>query len=272
MAASVSSTKPDSFERVGVQLHLEIEIVGDGEARVDRRRHRAPVFVDLQADAAGFELLDERCGLVRIAASEETEIDRPMLGGLQHLADVERTAGIDADGDRAERAAEHGGDARRDRVFAQPGRVEMHVHVDGAGRGDHAFAIAHRGRGRDEKARIDAVHDGGIAGLAEADDAAVLDAEVAFDDADHRIDDQNVAEQQVERALRAGHAGGEPDAVAQRLAAAVQAFIAVNGVILLDDGDQRGVGEANAVADRRAVQSRVVPACNRDHQRALTRP
>ena len=136
-----------------------------------------------------------------------------------------------------------------------PAEFEMHVHVDGAGRGDHAFAIAHRGRRRDEQARIDAVHDGGIAGLAEADDAAVLDAEIAFDDTDDRIDDEDVAEQEVERALRAGHAGGEPDAVAQRLAAAVQAFVAVDGVILLDDGDQRGVGEANAVADGRAVKA-----------------
>ena len=114
----------------------------------------------------------------------------------------------------------------------------MHVHVDRAGRRDHALAVAHRGRRRDEEARIDAVHDGRIAGLAEADHAAVLDAEIAFDDADHRVDDEDIAQQQVERALGAGHAGREPDAVAQSLAAAVQAFIAIDRVILLDHGDQ----------------------------------
>ena len=43
------------------------------------------------------------------------------------------------------------------------------------------------------KLRIDAVHGRGIAGFADADDAAVLDAEIAFDDAEHRIDDQSVA-------------------------------------------------------------------------------
>ena len=223
--------------------------------------------MNLQADAAGLHLLDERRRLVRIAAAEETEIDRPVLGGLQHLADIERAAGIDADGDRAERAAEHRGDARRDGVLAQPGRVEMDMHVDGARRGDHAFAIAHRGGGRNDQPRIDAVHDGRVAGLAEADDAAVLDAEIAFDDADDRIDHQDVAEEKIERALRAGHAGGKPDAVAQRLAAAVQAFVAVDGVILLDDGDQRRVGQTDAVADRRAIKSGVVPACDRDHGR-----
>ena len=115
----------------------------------------------------------------------------------------------------------------------------MHMHIDGARRCDHAFAVAHRGGGRNDQPRIDAVHDGGIAGLAEPDDAAVFDAEIAFDDADDRVDHQHVAKKKIERALRAGHAGGEPDAVAQRLAAAVQAFVAIDGVILFDDGDQR---------------------------------
>ena len=135
----------------------------------------------------------------------------------------------------------------------RPSRSERGRRWRRAGCGDHAFAIAHRGRCGDKKARIDAIHDGRIAGLAEADDPAVLDAEIAFDDADDRIDDENVAEKEVEGALRAGHAGGEPDAVAQRLAAALQAFIAINAVILLNNGDQRGVGEADAIADRRAV-------------------
>ena len=75
----------------------------------------------------------------------------------------------------------------------------------------------------------------------------------------------NVAKKKVERALRAGHAGGEPDAVAQRLAAAMQAFVAVDGMIVLDDGDQRGVGETDAVADRRPIKGRIIAAANRDH-------
>ena len=249
-----------------MELDLEIEVVGDFQARIDGRRHRAPVFVDLQPDAAGLHLLDDRGGLVRIAAPEEAEIDRPVLGGLQHLADIERAAEINADGDRAERPAQHSGDARRDRVLAQSGRVEVHMHVDGARGGDHAFAVAHRGGGGNDQPRIDAVHDRGIAGLAEPDDAAVLDAEIAFDDADHRIDHQHVAEQKIERALRAGHAGGKPDAVAQRLAAAVQAFIAVNGVVLLDDGDQRRVGKAHTVADGRAIERGIVSAWDRNHE------
>ena len=50
-----------------------------------------------------------------------------------------------------------------------PALVEVHVHVDAARRRDHAFAVAHRGRRAETiSARIDAVHDGGIAGLADA--------------------------------------------------------------------------------------------------------
>src|SRR5271169_2231067 len=104
-------------------------------------------------------------------------------------------------------------------MFAESGRIEMHMHVDGAGRGDHPLAIAHRGGCRNDKPRIDPIHDGRVAGLAEADDAAVFDAEVALDDTDHRVDDQNIAEKKVECALRAGYARRKTYAVAKRFAA-----------------------------------------------------
>ena len=38
-------------------------------------------------------------------------------------------------------------------------------------------AVAHRGGRADDEARIDPVHDRGIAGLADADDPAILDAD-----------------------------------------------------------------------------------------------
>ena len=61
---------------------------------------------------------------------------------------------------------------------------------------------------------VDAVHHGWIACLAEADNSAVLDTEVALDDAQHRIDDNDVAEQEIERALRTGHTGCQTGPVA----------------------------------------------------------
>ena len=230
-----------------MDLHLKIVLVGDAQAGVDRRRHRSPVLVKLQAHHAGFKLLDQRRHAVRIAAPQKAEIHRPGFRRLQHFPGVEGTAGIDPDGDRTERAADHGGDPARQRMLDQARAVEMNVNVDRARRRDQPFAVAHRGAAGNDQARIDAVHDGGIAGLADADDAAVADAEIAFDDPDHRIDHDDVAQQEIQRALGAGDAG-HADAVAQGLAAAMQAFVAVDGVVLFDDGRQRGVAEPDGVA------------------------
>ncbi len=72
----------------------------------------------------------------------------------------------------------------------------------------------------------DAVHGRGVAGLADGDDLAVLDADVALDDAEHRIDHERVAEQHVERAHGAVIARRQAQAVAERLAAAVKALLA----------------------------------------------
>src|ERR1700730_1462224 len=157
-------------------------------------------------------------------------------------------------------------------MLAQARRVEMHEDVDGDGRRDQPFAIAHCGRRRYHEPRVDAVHDGRVAGLAEADDPPAGNAEIAFHDTENRIDDGDIAQQQIERAAGAGHAGRQPDAVTQRLAAAMQTLVAVDGVILLDDRDQRGVGELDAVTDRRAVHGGIVAARNFYHHSSFTGP
>ena len=150
-------------------------------------------------------------------------------------------------------------------MVGQTRGIEVHVHVDGAGGCDEPLAVAHRGAGRDDQARVDPVHDRRVAGLAETDDTPVLDAEVALHDAEHGIDDEDVAEQEVEGPLRGGDARRHADAVAQGLSAAVQALVAVDGVVVLDHRDQRGVGEPHAVAGGRAVEGGVVAPWNRDH-------
>ena len=149
-------------------------------------------------------------------------------------------------------------------MLDESGAVEMNVDVDRARRCDQPLAVAHRGAAGDDQAGIDAVHDGGIAGLAEADDAAMADAEVALDDPEHGIDDDDVAEQEIQRPVRAGDAG-HADAVAQGLAAAVQAFVAVDRVVLRHHGRQRGVAEADGVAGGRAVKRGVIAAVDACH-------
>ena len=96
-----------------------------------------------------------------------------------------------------------------------------------------------------------------VAGLADGHDPAVPDADVALDDPpvvdDHRVGDDQVAvlraHRLVERALILP--------VADRLAAAEDRLLAVVGVVVLDLDDQLGVGQPDAVADRRAVFLRV---------------
>ena len=72
------------------------------------------------------------------------------------------------------------------------------------------------------------------------------------------VDDERVGDHEIERAI-VGDARGLAHAVAQHLAAAELALVAVDRVVALDLGDEIRVGEANAIAGRRAVNVGVVP-------------
>ena len=89
-ALIVSSTKPDFVQRVGVDHHLDVVIVGDRQAAVDRRRRRAPVLVQLERAGAGLDHLHQRRRPRGIALAGEAEIDRKRVGRLDHARDVPR--------------------------------------------------------------------------------------------------------------------------------------------------------------------------------------
>ena len=76
--------EPRLVQRVGVDLHLHVELIARIERGLDDRRHRAPVLVDLEPDRPRPALLEQRLDVVRAALAEEAEVDRPRLGGLQH--------------------------------------------------------------------------------------------------------------------------------------------------------------------------------------------
>ena len=78
-------------------------------------------------------------------------------------------------------AADHRRDARHQRLVDLLRADEVDVRVDAAGGDDHAFAGDDLGAGADDD--VDAGLDVGIAGLAELRDPAVLDRDVALDDA-----------------------------------------------------------------------------------------
>ena len=124
---------------------------------------------------------------------------------------------------RAGAAAEHRRDAGIQRRLDLLRRDEMDMAVDAAGGEDAAFA------GDDLGARADDDGDGGlgvgIARLADGGDAAVLQADIGFDDAP-MIEDQGVGDHRVHgaagaRDLRLAHA------VADHLAAAEFHLLAI---------------------------------------------
>src|SRR5262245_45724034 len=71
-------------ERVGVDHYLDVELVGDRQTAVDRRRCCSPVLVELERRRAALDLLLERRGQRGIALAGEGEVHRKALRRLDH--------------------------------------------------------------------------------------------------------------------------------------------------------------------------------------------
>ncbi len=238
-------------QRVGVDHHLHVVIVGDRQAAVDGGRRRAPVLVQLQRAGAGQHLLLERRRQRGVALAGEAEVHREAVRRLDHARDMpgaRRAGGGVGAGGRAGAAAEHGGDARHQRFVDLLRADEVDVGVEAAGGDDLAFAGDRLGARPDDD--VDAGLRVGIAGLADAGDAAVLQPDIGLHDAP-MVDDQRVGDDGVDGAVGAAHLA-LAHAVADHLAAAELHLLAVGGEVLLHLDDQLGVGEANLVADGRA--------------------
>ncbi len=249
-ARMVFSTKPELVERVGVDQDLDVHLVGDREAAVDRRGRRAPVLVQLERAGAGPDLLDQAVGPRRVALAGEAEVHRPGLGRLEHAPDVpgaRRAGGGVGAGRGAGAAAQHGGDAGAERLLDLLRADEVDVAVEAAGGQDLALARDRLGRRADDD--VDAGLRVGIARLADAGDPPVLDTDVGLDDAPV-VEDQGVGDHGVDRALLAGPLR-LAHAVADHLAAAELDLLAVDRAVVLDLDEQLGVGEADPVADGR---------------------
>ena len=138
----------------------------------------------------------------------------------------------------------------------------MDVGVDAA-RGDNAALAGDRlGAGADDHRiflfrlrigieRTEAALDAGVAGVADADDAAVLHADIGFDDAEERVEDERVGDDEIER-FGVGCGRRLAHAVANDLAAAKLDLVAVAAAL----GDEVafyfdkeiGVGEPHLIA------------------------
>ena len=233
--------------------HLDVVPVGDGERVVDDRGRRAPVLVDLERGGAGHDLFVEGLGAAAVALGHDTEVDRQVLGGLKDAGQVEGARGagraVGAVGGSGA-AAEERGDAVAEGLLALLRRDEVDVGVHRPGGGDQVLPGDDLGARADDQARVHAVLGLRVAGLADARDEPVLDADVALDHAEHRVHDHGVGDDQVQGALGGGGLGVGGHAVAHRLAAAVHHLVPVRALahVLLDLYDEIGVGEPEPVA------------------------
>ncbi len=211
----------------------------------------APILVQFEAAGAALDHLDERRGFAGVALAEKAEIDRDRLGRLQHARQMpgpRRAGGRRGAGGRPGAAAEHRGDAAVERLLGQLRADPMDMRIDAAGGDDPALAGDRLGAGADHD--VDARLDIGVAGLADAADPAVADADIGLDDAP-MVEDHGVGDDRVDRALGAA-ALALPHAVADHLAAAELDLLAIDRAVALDLDDEFGVGEPQPVAGRRA--------------------
>ncbi len=249
-ALIVSSTKPELVQRVGVDHHLDVVIIGDRQTAVDRGRRRPPILVKLQRAGAALHLLLKRCRQRRIALAGKAEIHRKGVGRLDHPADMPgpRGAGGGVGAGRGTGAApQHRGYARHQCLFDLLRTDEVDVGIETAGRQNLSLAGDHLGPRPDHDRHIGL--NVGIAGLADPGDAAALQTDVGFHDAP-MIEDQRIGDHSVDRSLAIGRLA-LAHAVADDLAAAEFHLLAIGGEVLLHLDDEIGVGEPHAVAGRR---------------------
>ena len=176
-AFTVSSTNPELVQRVRMQHHLDVVVVGNREAVVDRGRRGAPVLVQFQRAGAGLDHLDQRGRARRVALAGYAEIDRERVERLDHPAHVpgsRRAGGGKGAVRRPGAATEHRGDAGHQRVLDLLRADEMDVAVEPAGGEDFSLARDHVGAGTNDDG--DAGLDVGIARLA---DRAIMPSLIA---------------------------------------------------------------------------------------------
>ena len=232
-------------ERIGMDRHLRIGLVGHGQAIVDRCGSAAPVLVQLESHRTRFDLLGEWPGQGHIALAQQPDIDRIGLHRLKHARQMPGP-GRHGRGERprggARAAADHRGDPGGQRLFDLLRADQVDMAVDPARGHDHALGRDHLGRRPDDNghARLDIR----ISGLANPADAPILDTDVRLDDAPP-VDDERIGDDGVDAIL--AHALRLAHAVADHLATAELDLLSVNREILLHHRDEGGIRQSDPV-------------------------
>ncbi len=224
----------------------------------------------LHAHRARLDLLDQGCLAMPMPLAEDADVDRPVFECTQHHGDV---AGARRDGGRigTVRGTCSAPDQRRGAVRQRRLRLlrrnEVDVRVDAGGGKNQVRAGDGVGSQADFEARGDPIHRLWIAGLADAANATVLDADIGFDDPQYRIDDRHVGDHEVGRAARARYLIIHAHAFAHALAAAEDNFVAVTAAeVAFNFDEQAGIAQADAITGRRAEKADIFLSCDRWHE------
>ncbi len=137
----------------------------------------------------------------------------------------------------------------------------MDVRID-AGRGqDQVRARDGVGADAELESGRDPIHGLRVAGLANAADAPVLDADIGLHHPQHCIHDGDVGDHEIRCAGRAREPVVHAHAFAQAFAAAEDHFIARTAAqVALDFDKQAGIAQTNAIPDRRAIEAHILIA------------
>ena len=234
--------------------HLNVICIRHVERMVNDRRCCAPVLVNLESHRARLNLLRERTLIRAVALSQKSQIHGIFLRRLEHHADVPcagRAGGRIGSVRRTGAAADHGRDAGIQRTVHLLRTDIVNVRINRAGGDNQILARERLGGGTHRHARCHAVHEVGIARLADSGNFSVLDADIRLINAGI-VQNQRVGNHQIQHAVRAARLDGLSHSVPKRLAAAELRLLAVGGQILLHLDDQIGVCQPNPVSGRRA--------------------
>ncbi len=221
----------------------------------------------LSPQAPAPDLLPERLGPAGVALAKDAPVDRQRLRRAQHPADVPgtgchgRRVGAVA---RTGAATQERGDAAGQRRPHLLRRDHVDVGIDATSGRDAALARDDIRARADDQVGMDAVHDVRVAGLADGRDPPATHADIRLDDAQERIHDHHVGDDQVQRPLRVGDAGRLCHAVADGLAAPEDGLIPIAGQVALDLAHQLRVREPETVTRRGPVE-RGVPGAVDPH-------
>ena len=138
-----------------------------------------------------------------------------------------------------------------ERLVGDARTQQVHVGVDRPGCGDQALARDDGGVGPEH--HIDAIHDVGVAGAADRDNAPSGDADGGLAYAEDRVDHEYLGDGNFDGIKR----GLRHQSVACGLRKAAEYLVAALLVVGLDLDHEARVAEADAVADGRAVDAGV---------------